>query len=145
MFIEKNVFFFLLLYICSHYTMQQINEQSHIVETDCAVQIVSEDQVDSAAVNVYDQIVFDSTGAERAPWSLCGRKTARSQVVFASQLLVIFIVDVYCMVKLSFGGNSCEENTIYCMILSASLTYLLPSPTKPTPPQNKRGPESSNE
>ena len=67
-----------------------------------------------------------------------------SQVVFLTQLTVIFILDAFCLLKLIFSqtesntrqspernNNSCHDTSVYMSILSSTLAYLIPPPRIP--------------
>ena len=101
--------------------MRHARNQSVIIEH--TNNTVADDEPD-----FYEAIVFDKHGEERSPWLLCGQSIPRSQIVFIVQLFVLLLINTYCMIKISLGEISCEENTIYFMIISSSLTYILPSP-----------------
>ena len=58
-------------------------------------------------------------------WTLLGKKVAKSETVFFSQIIIIYIVVITCIVNLSLDkGNS----NLWTALLSSSLGYLLPNP-----------------
>jgi hypothetical protein len=58
-------------------------------------------------------------------WFILGRKVAKSETVFFSQIIIIYIVVITCIVNLSLErGNS----NLWTALLSSSLGYLLPNP-----------------
>ena len=86
------------------------------------------DQVDKA-VTVND-LVFDSDNHERKSWEFFGHRTARSQVVFIVQVIIVFTIISVSICNLSFA-KTCEETTIWIAILSSTVGYMLPAP-RPT-------------
>lgn len=84
------------------------------------------DQVDGSGM--YETIVLKPDGTEREPWQLCHSKVSRSLLVFITILLFIIVADCFCIIKLLQKNTTCEENTVYCMILGSTVTILLPSP-----------------
>ena len=76
-------------------------------------------------------IVFDTDNKERSPWtSPCGTKVPRTEVIFITQILLIFIVTIFCIVKLSSNKITCEESTVYIALLASCATYLIPPPQR---------------
>ena len=58
-------------------------------------------------------------------WTFLGQKIAKSETVFFSQIIIIYIVVITCIVNLSLEkGNS----NLWTALLSSSLGYLLPNP-----------------
>ena len=58
-------------------------------------------------------------------WTLLGKKVAKTETVFFSQIIIIYIVVITCIVNLSLEkGNS----NLWTALLSSSLGYLLPNP-----------------
>lgn len=86
----------------------------------------SVDQVDCNAV---EQFVFDSNNEERKSWKFCNSITLpRSEVVFFTQVFLIFILITLCSVKLLCFDLPCEEMSIWIAILSSTVGYILPNP-----------------
>lgn len=76
------------------------------------------------------EIVFKSGGEEREPWFIFGHSLSRSIVLFFTQVILVFFIDIFCVVRLSLT-ISCEERSLYFTVLSSSLTYFVPSPERP--------------
>ena len=58
-------------------------------------------------------------------WGLFGRRVSKTETVFFSQIIIIYIVIVTCIINLSLErGNS----NLWTSLLSSSLGYLLPNP-----------------
>lgn len=89
----------------------------------------NQDESDDVGNQIYGSIIFNELGQERGPWLLFGHQMPRSLFMFTVQIVILFIVDTYCMFKLMLNDISCEEKTIYFTLLTSSLTYLLPNPT----------------
>jgi hypothetical protein len=76
-----------------------------------------------------------STGPQATPsiasktsqesWTLLGKKIVKSEGVFFSQIIIIYITVITCMINLTLNnGNS----NFWTALLSSSLGYLLPNP-----------------
>ena len=64
-------------------------------------------------------------------WVIFGRRVPKSAMVFFSQIILIYIVVITCIINLSMdNGNT----SLWITLLSASTGYLLPNPSL------KRGP-----
>ena len=58
-------------------------------------------------------------------WILFGKKIAKAETVFFSQIIVIYIIIFTCVINLSLGN---ENSNLWTALLSSSLGYLLPNP-----------------
>lgn len=76
----------------------------------------------------YIDTVYDSQNNERPPWKLCNFTVPRSEVVFFTQVTVVFIILVVALSKMAFYEVSCEEQTIWVSLVSGAVGYLLPNP-----------------
>ena len=81
--------------------------------------------------------VEEATPLTRIPsgdsWYILGRKVAKSETVFFSQIIIVYIVVIICIVNLSLDrGNS----NLWTALLSSSLGYLLPNPKIKSQPKN---------
>lgn len=63
------------------------------------------------------------TGSE---WKFFGREVPKSEIVFVTQTLILYIVIIVCLVNLSVGK---EPSNLWTALLSSSLGYMLPNPT----------------
>ena len=87
----------------------------------------SVDQTDGN--NGIEQFVFDAENQERRSWKFCNSiSLPRSEVVFFTQVLIIFLLMTLCSVKLLFYDLECEEMSIWVAILSSTVWYILPNP-----------------
>jgi hypothetical protein len=65
-----------------------------------------------------------SAGSET--WVLAGKNMPRSEIVFFSQIIIIFIVVVASVINLSLGNQSTE---MWLIMLSTSVGAILPNPS----------------
>ena len=69
---------------------------------------------------------MDSASVETRAWStICG-KFPKEEVIYLSQVVVIFIVIIASLVNLSFGGK--ENDALWSSVLSGCVGYMLPAP-----------------
>ena len=67
----------------------------------------------------------DGEQSSRSNWNVFGNKIPKEEIVFFTQVILIYIVCVTCLINLSIGnGNS----NLWTSLLSGSLGYLLPAP-----------------
>ena len=59
-------------------------------------------------------------------WTVCGTKVPRSEIVFFSQVIIIYIVSCVCLFNLT---TSRGDSNLWSALLSGCLGYLLPNPT----------------
>lgn len=69
-----------------------------------------------------DQTSRTSVGNE---WNICGKKVSRSAIVFACQIVILYISIITCFVNLTIKNG---PNELWITILSISLGSILPSP-----------------
>ena len=59
-------------------------------------------------------------------WNFCGRKVPRTEILFFSQVVILYIIIISCLINLSFGiGNQ----SLFICLLSSSVGYILPNPS----------------
>jgi hypothetical protein len=88
-------------------------------------------EADTGCATVQNIVFNETTNEERSPWtSPCGTTIPRSEVLFITQIVLIFTVTLFCIVKLSLTGVTCEESTVYFSLLASCLTYLIPPPQR---------------
>lgn len=58
-------------------------------------------------------------------WRVFGSPVPRSEIVFFSQVIIVYIVIITCIINLSTHNNQTE---LWTALLSSSLGYLLPAP-----------------
>ena len=65
------------------------------------------------------------TGSETSRWRMCGYNFPRGEVVFLTQMLLIYAVVITALINLSVGA---EHNTLWVALLSSCLGYVMPCP-----------------
>ena len=68
--------------------------------------------------------VNSGTNSSRSEWKVCGSRVPRSELVFFSQVIILYIV--VCLFNLTTGRG---DSNLWSALLSGSLGYLLPNPT----------------
>lgn len=58
-------------------------------------------------------------------WRFLGKNVPRSEITFLSQVIILYIVIITCIVNLSIGAGN---NELWVSLLSYSLGCILPSP-----------------
>lgn len=76
---------------------------------------------------------MDSAGRE---WKVCGYGMNRSQVVYFSQIIIIYIMIITCILNLSFKNG---DSNLWIVLIGSCLGYILPSPKIK---QKKKGEDS---
>lgn len=59
-------------------------------------------------------------------WQLLGYRVSKSEVVFFTQVVLLYIVIVTCIVNLSIKNG---DSNLWTALLSSSLGYILPNPS----------------
>lgn len=59
-------------------------------------------------------------------WKVCGRSVPRSEIVFFSQVIIIYVVACMCLFNLTTERG---DSNLWSALLSGCLGYLLPNPT----------------
>ncbi len=59
-------------------------------------------------------------------WKVCGTNVPRSELVFFSQVVIIYVVVCLCLYNLTTGRG---DSNLWSALLSGCLGYLLPNPT----------------
>ncbi len=67
--------------------------------------------------------ISESTSSK---WHFFGRTFPRSEVVFVTQVLLVYIVVIVSIVNLTIGG---AEDKLWIALLSSSIGYILPNPS----------------
>ncbi|GFR61125.1 smoothened [Elysia marginata] len=83
--------------------------------------VVVEDSVDGVEIAEDD----DSSTQPSSLWQIFGRKLPCSEVVFVSQMLLIYIIVVVSLFNLSQGRG---PDHLWIALLSSSIGYSLPNP-----------------
>ena len=63
--------------------------------------------------------------ATRNNWKVCGYAMDRSQVVYFSQIILIYLIIVTCIINLSLRN---ADSNLWTALLSSCIGYILPSP-----------------
>ena len=58
-------------------------------------------------------------------WYICKKRIPKQEIVFFSQVTVIFIIIITCIVNLSIKNG---DSNLWVALLSSSLGYILPNP-----------------
>lgn len=64
-------------------------------------------------------------------WHAFGHRFPRSEAVFITQILILYIVIITSLANLTLGN---EPNTLWTALLSSCLGYMLPNPNIKKPP-----------
>ncbi len=67
----------------------------------------------------------DSTSRSSANWPVLGAKFPKAEVVFFTQVLLIYIVVITSIINLSLGSTE----KLWTVLLTSCLGYILPNPS----------------
>jgi hypothetical protein len=59
-------------------------------------------------------------------WKVCGSRMPKSELVFFSQVIILYVVVCLCLYNLTTGRG---DSNLWSALLSGCLGYLLPNPT----------------
>lgn len=62
-------------------------------------------------------------------WKFCGADIPKSEIVYFSQVIIIYAIIVTSLYQLAVQDNDNPLKHLWTSLLSSSLGYLLPSPT----------------
>ena len=68
-----------------------------------------------------------SVTSEKEEWKMFGYSIPKAEMVYFSQVIALYIVILVCLVNLCIGS---VRDDIWVSLLSASIGYLLPNPSK---------------
>jgi hypothetical protein len=68
----------------------------------------------------------DSASAHSSIWKVFGHSFPRNEIVFFSQVVLIYIVVLTCIVNLTVNE---DKSQLWTALLSSCLGYLLPNPS----------------
>ena len=74
----------------------------------------------------HDTHSINISGSERQ-WRLCVQEIPKSEIVFFSQVIILYTVILTSIYNLTRGNS--EQSNLWTSLLSGSLGYLLPNPT----------------
>ena len=63
---------------------------------------------------------------ESGEWECFGYKFPRQEVVYFTQVIIVYVVIITCLVNLSVGIG---ESNLWIALLGSSLGYILPQPS----------------
>ena len=89
---------------------------------------VKEDQIDSANVGGLNALVFDEENRKRRSWKFFNSRLPRSEVIYITEILIIFFLIVVSLTKLVFSQLDCEKSTFWFSLLTCTVGYALPNP-----------------
>lgn len=81
------------------------------------------------------------TGSWSERWNVFGRKLPKSELVFLSQVLLIYMVVIACIVNLSRGDHS----QLWVILLGTCFGVAVPQPQLPTLKRHGKGDAASLE
>ncbi len=73
--------------------------------------------------------IIDDQSENRSNWKFFGERVPKAEIVFGSQVVMLYIVIIVCLVNLTMGNG---DSNLWTALLSSSLGYMLPSPTLKT-------------
>ena len=85
------------------------------------------DEIDASNVITLQDIIFDESNVERPSWNIFGKPLSRSFVIASSQILVVMFLIIASVVNLTLS-DTCEKASIWGIILSGAIAFLIPSP-----------------
>ena len=71
-------------------------------------------------------VVRSDTGSSLSRWEICGKKFPKAEVVFFTQVTVLYTVIVVSIYNLTTRNG---DSNIWAALLSSCLGYLLPNPS----------------
>ena len=84
--------------------------------------------VDESDGTIVTNFVYEENHMEKKSWKFCNKVTVpRSEVAFMSQMVLILILLAFCIFKLSLTKLTCEETSVWFLILSGLVGYVLPN------------------
>ena len=58
-------------------------------------------------------------------WKVCGHIMSKSQVVYFSQIVLLYTIIITCIINLSLKNG---DSNLWTALLSSSIGYILPAP-----------------
>lgn len=68
----------------------------------------------------------DSSATKITFWNIFGHSLPRKEIVYFSQITLVYIVTIFCIINLTLYD---EKTQLWTALLSGCLGYILPSPT----------------
>lgn len=70
---------------------------------------------------------IDEVDAVETPkWKCCREDIPTQQIIFFTQVILIYVVVITCIVNLAYGN---EPRELWISLLGSSIGYILPTPT----------------
>jgi hypothetical protein len=80
--------------------------------------------------NVMDPVgIADSGSSSTHRWPVCGSRLPKDEIVFACQIIVIYVVIALSLVNLTLYRNEADSKQLWTALLSSCLGYILPNPS----------------
>lgn len=77
---------------------------------------------------------LSDTDSDRSTWQVMGKSIPKQEVVYFTQVLLIYIVVITCIVNLTLQR---DDGKIWISLLSGAIGYILPNPSiKPLIPKD---------
>lgn len=67
-----------------------------------------------------------SLSSDKEVWNVFGYSLPKPEVVYFSQIIILYIVITVCLVNLCIQNGKSE---LWCSLLSAAIGYMLPNPS----------------
>lgn len=85
-----------------------------------------------------EQVLCSQPSRMSDNWVLLGRVFPKAEIVFFSQIIILYIIIITCIINLSLGNGS----EMWLILLSTSIGAILPNPklksvTKVLPPESR--------
>lgn len=93
---------------------------------DCNVSTIETNPDLCDAVIDIEDIPTDTVSNKTVHWDLLGKLFPKSEIVYFSQIIILYIIIIVSLVNLTIGVS---DTNLCASALSGSLGYLLPSPT----------------
>lgn len=74
-------------------------------------------------IELHENVNNNSNGSA---WKIFGKRLPKAELVFFSQVIIIYVVVCLCLYNLTTGHG---DSNLWSALLSGSLGYLLPNPT----------------
>ncbi len=87
--------------------------------------------METTTLNVENEMALpladnDSASENHSSWKLFGDRVPKTEIVFGSQVVMLYIVIIVCLINLTMGNG---DSNLWTALLSCSLGYMLPAPT----------------
>ena len=73
-----------------------------------------------------ESVIRSASQTSGNSWVVFGHRVPKNEVVFFSQIIIVYIVIITSIVNLSIGRT---DSSLWVALLSSSIGYILPNPT----------------